>query len=64
MLNALMNRLRQIQNRDEGVTALEYALIAALIAAVIIGSVQTLGTTADKTFDHIGTEPAKTPGGN
>ena len=64
MLNALMNRLRQIQNRDEGVTALEYALIAALIAAVIIGSVQTLGTTADSTFNYIGTQLAGTPGGN
>ena len=32
MLNSLMNRLRQIKNRDDGVTALEYALLASLIA--------------------------------
>jgi len=61
MLTALMNRLRQIQSRDDGVTALEYALIAALIAAVIIGSVQTIGTQANNTFDYIG-DQMPTPG--
>ncbi len=41
--------------RDEkGVTALEYGLIAALIAVVIIGAVTTLGSNLTATFNNIG----------
>ena len=40
--------------KDEGgATAIEYALIAALIAVVIIGSVSLLGTQVSSTFDMI-----------
>jgi pilus assembly protein Flp/PilA len=40
--------------RDEaGVTAIEYGLIAALIAVVIIGAVTTLGTTLSTLFSTI-----------
>ena len=35
------------------VTALEYGMIAALIAVVIIGAVTTLGTKLDKAFTTI-----------
>lgn len=37
------------------VTALEYGLIAALIAVVIITAVTTVGTNLTKTFTTIGT---------
>ncbi len=37
----------------EGVTALEYALIAALIAVVIIGSVSLLGTSVSQVFSTV-----------
>ena len=37
------------------VTALEYGLIAALIAGVIITAVTTLGTDISSTFTKIGT---------
>ena len=37
----------------EGVTALEYALIAALVAVVIIGGVSLLGTTVSKVFSTV-----------
>ena len=36
------------------VTALEYGLIAALIAVVIIGAVTTVGTNLTTTFTTIG----------
>ena len=39
-----------------GATAIEYGLIAALIAVVIIGAVTTLGTTLSDTFGTISTE--------
>lgn len=41
---------------EEGVTAIEYGLIAALIAVVIIGTVKIVGTQLDATFSKIGTE--------
>ena len=41
---------------EEGVTAIEYGLIAALIAVVIIASVKIVGTQLDATFTTIGTE--------
>jgi pilus assembly protein Flp/PilA len=42
--------------RDEsGVTAIEYGLIAAGIAVVIIAAVNTLGTNVKTTFTTIGT---------
>ncbi len=49
---ALAQRLR----RDErGVTALEYALIAALIAVAIVGALSTLGSDLNTTFSTIAT---------
>ncbi|WP_435988332.1 Flp family type IVb pilin [Sulfitobacter sp. SH24] len=43
--------------RDEdGATAIEYGLFAALIAAVIVGTVTTLGTQVHSGFETISTE--------
>jgi pilus assembly protein Flp/PilA len=40
--------------RDEsGATAIEYGLIAGLIAVVIIGAVSTVGTKLSNTFTSI-----------
>jgi pilus assembly protein Flp/PilA len=38
-----------------GVTMLDYGLIAALIAAVCVGAVTTLGGNIQTTFTNIGT---------
>ncbi len=38
---------------ESGATAIEYGLIAALIAVVIIGAVTTLGTTLSGKFNTI-----------
>ena len=43
------------------VTALEYGLIAALIAVVIITSVTTLGTNLKGVFNNLGTHMAALP---
>jgi pilus assembly protein Flp/PilA len=55
-----MEKFMQGVNRfirdEEGVTAIEYGLIAALIAVVIIASVKLVGTQLDATFSTIGTE--------
>ncbi len=52
MQNILNNAKRFLRDED-GVTAIEYGLIAALIAIVIIGSVKTLGTNLNTVFSDI-----------
>lgn len=49
----LCNQLRALIRDERGVTAMEYGLIAALIAVVIIGSVTTLGTKLSSTFSAV-----------
>ncbi|WP_155369200.1 Flp family type IVb pilin [Catellatospora vulcania] len=40
-------------NRDRGATAVEYGLIVALIAAIIVGVVATLGTDIAAAFQTV-----------
>src|SRR5262245_1026927 len=46
--------LKRFLKNEDGATAIEYGLIAALIGVVIIGAVTTIGTNLDLTFDAIG----------
>lgn len=46
----MVNHIMRFVNDEEGATAIEYGLLAALIAAVIVVSVQALGTTLSDTF--------------
>ncbi len=48
---SLVNFLRQ----DSGVTAIEYGLIAALIAVAIMVALTTLGTSLSNNFGEIST---------
>jgi pilus assembly protein Flp/PilA len=43
---------RMLRNED-GATAIEYGLIAALIAVVIIGAVAVVGTSLSTTFTNV-----------
>jgi pilus assembly protein Flp/PilA len=45
--------LKTVLCDKRGVTALEYALIAALVAVVIIGGVSLLGTNVSKVFSTV-----------
>jgi len=45
---------------DEGATAIEYGLIAALIAVVIIAAVATLGTNLSSAFNYVSTTVGNT----
>ncbi|MDO9051473.1 MAG: Flp family type IVb pilin [Methylotenera sp.] len=45
--------LQRFVNDEEGVTAIEYALIASLIAVVIIGAVQLTGTRVNDVFTRV-----------
>jgi pilus assembly protein Flp/PilA len=50
MTKLISNFLRN----DSGATAIEYGLIAALIAVVIITAVTTVGTSLTATFTTVG----------
>ncbi|MGZ5307259.1 MAG: Flp family type IVb pilin [Actinomycetota bacterium] len=46
----------KVRSREEGgATAVEYALMVALIAAVIIAAVTLIGTNAASKFSQVGT---------
>lgn len=55
-----MEKFMQGVNRfirdEEGVTAIEYGLLAALIAVAIIATVQGVGEALNTTFTTVGTE--------
>jgi pilus assembly protein Flp/PilA len=51
-----MLRVRNFLSDESGVTAIEYALIASLIAVVIIGAVTTVGTNMTKVFTEVGAQ--------
>jgi len=48
-----MEKIKRFLKDEEGVTAIEYGLIAALIALVIIGAVTLVGKNLSKTFTSI-----------
>jgi pilus assembly protein Flp/PilA len=52
--NCTMTILARFLSSEDGVTAIEYALIASLIALVIIVSVQTVGTKVSTVFTEVG----------
>lgn len=54
-LGVIMNFIKNFIREEDGVTAIEYGLIAALIAVVIIASVTIVGTQLKITFTKIGT---------
>ena len=49
-MKAMMKRL---WNDESGATAVEYGLLVALIAAVIVGVVGTLGTNVNSAFNYV-----------
>lgn len=45
--------LRTLLRNRSGVTAIEYALIAGLVAIVIVAAVETLGTSVSGLFSSV-----------
>jgi pilus assembly protein Flp/PilA len=48
-----MQTLRRFWNDESGATAIEYGLIASLIAVIIIAAVALVGTNLTATFNSI-----------
>ena len=48
--------------REDGPTAVEYAVMLALIIVVCITAITALGSNANNTFSYVGTQVGKTGG--
>ena len=52
-MKKLYSGIQRFIREEEGVTAIEYALIASLIAVVIIAAVRLVGQDVNNTFQAI-----------
>jgi len=50
----MFKSMRRFFNNESGATAIEYALIASLIAVAIVTAVQTVGTKVSTVFSQVG----------
>ena len=48
--------LKNLWNNEDGATAIEYGLIAALIAVAAISAFQLVGTNLTSTFNNVATK--------
>jgi len=53
MLAKVVREVRTFLEREEGPTAVEYAVMLALIIVVCIAAITTLGTNASATFGNV-----------
>ena len=54
MLSRISNSVVNFLKREDGPTAVEYAVMLALIIVVCIGAITTLGKNANNTFTTVG----------
>lgn len=60
-MKALTTQIGRFLREEDGVTAIEYGLIAALIAVAIITAVTLVGTKLNTTFNRIATALENAP---
>lgn len=53
-MKQIIKKMQNFLNDESGATAVEYGLLAALIAGVIIAAVTTVGTDLSALFTKIG----------
>jgi len=49
-----LKRIKEVINNEDGPTAVEYAVMLALIVVVCIAAITTLGSNANSTFSFVG----------
>ena len=54
MFSSFATRLVEFLKREDGPTAVEYAVMLALIIVVCISAIATLGSNANTTFSSVG----------
>ena len=55
-MSKIWNAAVNFINNEDGPTAVEYAVMLALIIVVCITAITTLGTNANNTFDTVGSK--------
>ena len=55
-MNAIRKTLRRLPNDQKGATAIEYGLIAALIALAMMGGLRTLGGGAGGKWTNVSSQ--------
>jgi pilus assembly protein Flp/PilA len=55
-MNAIINEVKRFVREEEGVAAIEYGLLAGLIAVMIIAGATLAGTSLKTLFGNIGTQ--------
>jgi pilus assembly protein Flp/PilA len=60
-MRTITKKLIQFVKKEDGPTAVEYAVMLALIIVVCIAAITTLGTNASQTFSSVST--SATPAG-
>lgn len=55
----MLSLIRRFRRNNEGATAIEYGLIAALIAVAAIAAMTTIGENLNTTFENVADEIAK-----
>ena len=53
-MKKLLGRMHQFLQSEDGPTAVEYAVMLALIIVVCLTAISTLGTNANTTFTNVG----------
>ncbi len=60
MLSRLQRQVVDFLRNEDGPTAVEYAVMLALIIVVCITAITALGTNANNTFSYVSTQVGKT----
>lgn len=53
LIKLVVTRIKSLARGEKGATAIEYGLVAALIAVVIIAAVRLSGTRLQSTFNKV-----------
>ena len=56
MLQLLVHQTVNFMQNEDGPTAVEYAVMLALIIVVCITAITTLGSNANNTFSYVGSQ--------
>ena len=63
-MNSLVTSLRRFLRDEDGPTAVEYAVMLALIVVVCLAAITTLGSNANNVFNNVALNTAAAGGGS
>jgi pilus assembly protein Flp/PilA len=56
MMKSLMEKLVRFVRREDGPTAVEYAVMLSLIIVMCITAIATMGKNANQSYSYVGTK--------